>query len=185
MLDQLTQRFGLLVSRRSDITPRHRTLRAAVEWSYMRLPQDLRSLFDRLSVFRGGWTLESAAEVAPGAEDEPPYPILEGVTELRERSLIVAEEFSVGPAGTEMRYRMLETLREFAAEQMPYADRVTLHRAHALFFVRLAEGAEAGLEGADKEPWLMGWNSYGTREPIFTTHRKGEENPKIELPRDL
>jgi predicted ATPase len=67
MLGQLKRRFDLLVSRQQDMAPRHRSLRAAIEWSFHLLPPDLRQFFTRLSIFRGGWTLE-AAEAICGEE---------------------------------------------------------------------------------------------------------------------
>src|SRR5262249_54454260 len=87
MLTQLEARFDFLVSRRRDIAPRHRTLRAAMAWSYELLPPDLRRFFASLSVFQGRWTLEAAEVVcgSPVGSSE----MLEYLTELRERSLIL------------------------------------------------------------------------------------------------
>jgi hypothetical protein len=86
MLERLQHRFDLLVSRRRDLPGRHATLRATIEWSYRLLPPDLRQFFTRLSVFRGGWTLE-AAEAITGERNALLY-----LTELRERSLVLAAE---------------------------------------------------------------------------------------------
>ncbi|HVK04573.1 MAG TPA: BTAD domain-containing putative transcriptional regulator, partial [Armatimonadaceae bacterium] len=159
MLDSLSQRFDLLVSRRADITPRHRTLRAALEYSYLLLPADLRALFAGLSVFRGGWSLEAAVAVCGGGEGDAAavagaLPMLAGLTELRERSLVVAEEEGEAVVA-EMRYRMLETLREFASDLLPYADREARRAAHAAYFLRLAERDDgAGMTGPEPERWL-------------------------------
>lgn len=153
MLEKLDQRFELLVSRRSDITPRHRTLRAALEYSYLLLPGDLRRLFTHLSVFRGGWDLETAAICVEDADLEV-LSLLESLTELRERSLIVADEIRIDENNTQMRYRMLETLREFAGKQLAYAERTAIRRAHAVYFVQLAEQAETGINGQEQEKWL-------------------------------
>ena len=112
MLMQLEARFDFLVSRRRDIVPRHRTLRAALSWSYELLSPELRRCFARLSVFHGRWTLEAAAALCgcSGDQDEPArtpeHLTLDYLTELRERSLI-----QVVDEGEEMSYRMLETLR--------------------------------------------------------------------------
>lgn len=153
MLEKLDQRFDLLVSRRSDINPRHRTLRAALEYSYLLLPADLRRLFTHLSVFRGGWNLETATVCAEETTSGTMF-LLDGLTELRERSLIVADEIRVGQNETQMRYRMLETLREFAGKQLNYAERTALRKDHAVYFVRLAEQAETGINGTEQERWL-------------------------------
>lgn len=138
MLNRLERRFDLLSSRRSDISPRHRTLRAAIEWSYRLLTPDLQRFFAALSVFRGGWTLE-AAEAVCRQEGT-----LDRLTQLRERSLIVADETE-----EEMRYGFLESLREFAAEQLNTDQHAVLARRHAVFYLRLAEECEPYFYGQD------------------------------------
>jgi predicted ATPase/Tfp pilus assembly protein PilF len=155
MLEHLDRRFDLLVSRRADITPRHRTLRAALEYSYLQLPPDLQALFARLSVFRGGWTLDATGAVGTDSEKADSLLLLAGLTELRERSLILAEEVREDDSGgAEMRYRMLETLREFAGEQLAYAERAARRQAHAVYFLNMVEQAEAGMDGTEQERWL-------------------------------
>jgi predicted ATPase len=151
MLEKLDRRFDLLVSRRTDITPRHRTLRAALEYSYLQLSAELQRLFARLSVFRGGWSLDAALAVASESEDMDLLVMLAEVTELRERSLIVAEEIPDGIGGAEMRYRILETLREFAGEQLSYADRAFRRRAHADYFLGLAENHKTPIARLEQE----------------------------------
>jgi tetratricopeptide (TPR) repeat protein len=144
MLMQLEARFEFLVSRRRDIAPRHRSLRAAIGWSCELLSPDLRQFFERLSVFQGRWTLEAAEFVCgEGA------PVLEHLTELRERSLILTTG-----GDDEMGYRMLETLREYAAEQLAAEDRAVLRQQHAEYYLALAEQAAAHLQGHDQMTWL-------------------------------
>jgi predicted ATPase/DNA-binding SARP family transcriptional activator/Tfp pilus assembly protein PilF len=154
MLEKLERRFDLLVSRRSDITPRHRTLRAALEYSYLQLPSDLQFVYKSVSVFRGSWSLEAAEAVFDEASQAASssgdlWPALLALTELRERSLIVAEELDMA-----MRFRMLESLREFAGEQLSYAERAPLRKAHAGFYLRLAERADAETAASDQDRWL-------------------------------
>ena len=148
MLEKLERRFDLLVSRRTDITPRHRTLRAALEYSYLQLPPDLQSVYQCVSVFRGSWSLEASEAVLAHASAESAggdvWPALRALTELRERSLVQAEE-----SETAMRFRMLESLREFASEQLPYAERAGLRFAHARYFRDFAETEEPG-EGQER-----------------------------------
>jgi predicted ATPase/DNA-binding SARP family transcriptional activator len=110
MLQHLSDRFGFLVARHRDVAERHRTLRAALEWSYQALPEDQQRLLARLSVFRGGWTLEAAAAVCGG---QVRTPVLDQLLELRNAALIIAEE-----AGEAMRFRMLETVRDYSEEQL-------------------------------------------------------------------
>jgi len=152
MLEQLDHRFDLLVSRRSGIVERHRSLRAAIDYGYLLLSEDLQRLFVRLSVFRGGWTLDSAAAVCPEpAEPADAFAMLAGITELRERSFVAAEESA---DGAEMRYRMLETLREFAMGQRNAADEASLRRRHAEYFLGVAEAARGQIAGPEWPRWL-------------------------------
>ncbi len=127
MADRLEQRFELLTSRRGDKGGRHRSLWTAIAWSHDLLPPPLQQFFLRLSVFRGGCTVEAAQAVC----EEPQA--LEFLTQLRERSLIVLEETK-----TEMRFRLLESLREFGEEHLPADERHALACRHADYFAALA-----------------------------------------------
>ena len=148
MLSQLTRRFDLLVSRRADIAPRHRSLRAALEYSYLLLPRSLQEFFIQVSIFRGGWTLEAAEEVCLGSTSGgQTLAALTNLTELRERSLLIVEESSESGRDSGMRYRMLEALREFAGEQRTLAEEPALRREHAAYFLRLAEDTNVHLNG--------------------------------------
>ncbi len=143
MLDKLRARFELLASRRRDLSARHRSLRATIEWSYRLLPPELQRFFARLSVFRGGWTLEAAETVC----EEPLA--LEYLQQLRERSLLGVEE-----AQAAMRYRLLETLREFAEEQVDAAERTALSQRHLDWCLALAERAQDMLRGSEQALWM-------------------------------
>jgi non-specific serine/threonine protein kinase len=114
-----------------------------LEWSYRLLSPELQRFFCRLSVFRGGWTVEAAQEVCK----EPLA--LDYLERLREGFLALAEE-SEG----EMRFRMLETLREFGQARLSAAEQETLSWWHAVFFMRLAEQAESHLSDAGQAAWL-------------------------------
>ncbi len=133
ILDRLGRRLELLTGGRRDAPERHRTLRAAIEWSHDLLEPPERELFAELAVFEGGWSLE-AAEAVSGD-------VLDALEALVERSLVhrSGERFS-----------MLETVHEFARERIP-GDVAARHAAWAL---ALAEAAESGLEGADQLEWL-------------------------------
>ena len=143
MRERLTERFRLLVSRRKEVAERHRTLWATIAWSYDLLPPDLAGFWAKLAVFRGGWTAGAAAEVCgqPEASDF--------LTRLRARSLVIAED-----RDGEMRYRLLETLREFGWMHLPEDDRRALAGRHAAYFLALAEQAEPLLTGPDQAHWL-------------------------------
>lgn len=147
MLSRLEHRFDLLVARRRDISPRHRTLRATVESSFQMLPESAQQLFADLAVFRGGWTLESAEKVTGDAD------LLDNLTILRERSLVAARQESEEEESG-LRFTMLETLREFAAEQLAPDRRDILQRRHAEHFTTVAETADPYLRGAGHTLWL-------------------------------
>lgn len=132
MRQQLDARLDFLTSRRRDLPPRHRSLRAALEWSVHLLTPEQTRFFAQLSVFRGGWTAEAAAAVG---EISNSLVLLE---ELCERSLIFAAETALG-----MRFRMLESLREFAEEQLTPEGKTALARRHAAYFQTLAAEMEA------------------------------------------
>lgn len=128
MLERLDRQLDLLVSRRRDLPPRHQSLRATIEWSYELVAPDLQRLFAALAVFQGGWALE-AAEAVCGAE------ALFGLEALRSHSLVVLEENE-----EQTRYRLLEPLREFAAERLEtFGERLTCRLAHLAYFLRFAE----------------------------------------------
>jgi predicted ATPase len=97
--------------------PRHRTLRATLEWSHELLSEPERVLFGRLSVFAGGWTLEAAEEVCSGEGIEQ-SDVLEVLSELVDKSLVVAEAPSPPAAGGALRYRMLEPVRQYGQERL-------------------------------------------------------------------
>jgi predicted ATPase/DNA-binding SARP family transcriptional activator len=142
MLARLSERFDLLVSRRADQPERHRSLRAALEWSFQLLSPELQRFFARLSVFRGGWTEQAATDVC----EEPRA--LDALEQLRDASLIQAEAID-----GEVHFRLLETVREFAAEQLGREERARRERRHAEFFVGLLERTHALLHGADQRLW--------------------------------
>ncbi|MFJ8110886.1 ATP-binding protein [Streptomyces sp. NPDC096132] len=137
LADRLDDRFRLLSRGDRSKAPRHRTLRAVVEWSWDLLDEEERELARRLTVFSGGAGLEAVEEVCG-----LPYPE-DVLASLVEKSFL---EVSDG------RYRMLETIRAFAAgERTGEAD---LRDAHAGYFLRLAERAEPYLRGGEQLPWL-------------------------------
>jgi predicted ATPase len=148
MRDRLEERFTLLKSRRKNVTERHQTLWAAVAWSYDLLPPDLARFWGRLSVFRAGFTAEAAQEVCEEEVCQEPR-ALDFLGQLRARSLVTVEDM-----GVEMRFRLLETLREFGGAQIGEDERRRLADSHAGYFMRLAEEAEPLLTGADQVQWL-------------------------------
>jgi predicted ATPase/DNA-binding SARP family transcriptional activator len=138
---RLGQRFGLL-THGSRTDPRHRSLAAVVEWSYGLLDADEQRLFDRLAVFAGGFTLAAAEGVC--ADGQLPWDRVAGLLAgLVSRSMV-----EVDRRATPTRYRLLETLRHYAAERLAErGDAPALSARHAAWFVDLAEHADADVRG--------------------------------------
>ena len=147
LLRRLENRLELPAARGREVPARQSTLRQAITWSYDLLGDEERRLHPRLSVFMGGFTLEAAERVAGAGELD----VLEGIASLVDRSLLrEAEE-----AGGEPRFSMLETIREFAREQLAQAgEEDQLLNRHALEFAHFAEEADAGLRGDDQLLWF-------------------------------
>lgn len=147
---RLDDRFKLLTGGARTAEARQKTLRATVDWSYQLLTVSERVLFRRLSVFRGGWTLESATAIVTD-ELVPAETVLDLSAALVDRSLILAD---TGQAGG--RFRMLETLRRYAAERADEAGEAEqLAGAHARFFADLAETGQGWLRGPEQSHWLQ------------------------------
>jgi predicted ATPase/class 3 adenylate cyclase len=150
ILERLEHRLELLTGGPVDVPARQRTLREAIGWSYDLLEEAERALFRRLSVFAGSWTLDAAEDVAnPGEELGPD--LLEIMGSLVDKSLAMR-----APAASDgARYRMLETIRAFGAEQLRAAGEVeTTRDRHAAHFLGTAEAAEFHLRGLDQKRWL-------------------------------
>jgi len=146
---RLDDRFRLLVGGNRAALPRHQTLRAAMDWSYDLLSEQEQSLLRRLSVFAGGFTLEAAEMVCAG-EGIDKGDILNLLTCLVEKSLVLLDERE----GHD-RYRLLETVRQYGQGGLAKAGEVdTLRNRHRDFFLKMAEGAEPKLLGADQAAWL-------------------------------
>ncbi|MBW3548818.1 MAG: tetratricopeptide repeat protein [Actinobacteria bacterium] len=149
LAQRLRDRFALLTAGPRGEGERHRTLRALVDWSYGLLDEAERAVFERLSVFAGGWTLEAAAAVcADGALSASQVAAV--VTSLADKSMVVPPAPS-GPA----RYGMLETLRLYGAERLDArGETEPTSDAHARYFLALAEEAEVGLRGPRERDWV-------------------------------
>jgi predicted ATPase/DNA-binding SARP family transcriptional activator/tetratricopeptide (TPR) repeat protein len=149
---RLDDRFRLLAGGSRTSLPRHQTLRAVVDWSWELLDEPERVLARRLAVFPGGATLEAAERVCAGSDrrlatDE----VLYLLAALVEKSLVVPGDDGSG----EVRYWMLETMRAYGQERRREAgEDEAMHRAHAGYFLDLAERAEPRLRRADQLDWI-------------------------------
>ncbi|MFH8412032.1 BTAD domain-containing putative transcriptional regulator [Streptomyces collinus] len=138
--DRLDDRFRLLTSGSRTVLPRQQTLRAVVDWSWDLLDEEERDVLRRLSVFAGGCDLPAAEAVCGPAA-------LEALGSLVDRSLVVAAPPD-GSAGGEMRYRLLETVAEYAAERLDESGRrAEAERAHLTYFRELARVTDPLLRG--------------------------------------
>jgi predicted ATPase/DNA-binding SARP family transcriptional activator len=143
---RLDDRFRLLTGGSRTAGQRQQTLRAAIDWSYGLLTEPERSLLARLSVFADSWSLE-AAEVICADQEVPADQILELVSRLADRSLLQPEP------GAAARFRLLETIRAYAAQRLEETGKPgELRRRHANFFLQLAETAGAHPESIS---WLQ------------------------------
>jgi predicted ATPase len=148
LLIRLRRRLPLLTGGARDLPERHQTLRAALEWSYDLLPAATQTLFRRLSVFAGGATLE-AIEALQG--NSPDMDELDALSALVDHSLVR----SWGEVAGEPRYRMLQTIREYAGDLLTASgERDALEGAHAVYYRALAEHADAELRGTEQERWV-------------------------------
>ncbi len=145
----LDDRFRLLAGGSRTASPRHRTLRSLVDWSHALLSEPEQVLFRRLAVFAGGWTVEAAEAVCAGdgvAADD----VRDLLLQLVARSLVLADE----RAGR-TRYRLLETLREYALEKLRAAgEEAALRDRHRDWCLALAEQAEPQFMRAEAGVWL-------------------------------
>jgi predicted ATPase/DNA-binding SARP family transcriptional activator/class 3 adenylate cyclase len=171
ILAYVEQSLDILITQQVDIDPRHRSLRATLDWSYRLLSSELQRLFARLSIFRGGWSLV-AAEVVCREEDVRPvdrpdldpqsvpvHPpsrespgrlnLISGLEQLRQGSLVLAEA-----KGGEIRFRMLEPVREYARERLDLPEQTDLQRRHFAYCLDIAEQTEAAFPGPEEERWL-------------------------------
>ena len=157
----LSDRFRLLTGGRRMAVPRQRTLQALIDWSWDLLEDDDRRLLRRLAVFAGGWTLDCATSVTvdlpaengsdgTGRNDgSARLATLDGLGRLVDRSLVVVDHTGA------TRYRMLETIRQYAADQLAASgETVLLRDRHLAVFLRLARDAGQGLEGPELPAWM-------------------------------
>ncbi len=151
--DRLGQRFRLLTGGSRNAMPRQQTLQATVEWSFGLLTEPERDVLRRLSAFAGGFELDAAESIC-AAPSLDAFDVLDLVGSLVSKSLVTAER-----APESVRYRMLETIRQYAAQELLRSggeDEVVATRdRHAAYFMGLAEEAAPALSGPGQGRWLL------------------------------
>jgi predicted ATPase/DNA-binding CsgD family transcriptional regulator len=184
-VDQISARlnsgFRLLTGGDRTVLRRHQTLQAAMDWSYDLLSEQERTLLRRLSVFAGGWTLEAAEAICPGEGIEP-ADILDLLSSLADKSLVLVEK-----RNREARYRLLETVRQYARDRVRESgESAAVQHRHLEWYLNLAEQADAELRGAGQEAWLerlevehdnlrvaLEWSGAQTNRPDAETRLAG------------
>ena len=132
---RLDDRFKLLTGGSRTALPRQQTLRALIDWSYDMLSEDERALLRRLSVFAGGWVFEAAKSICNNLD------VLNLLTQLVNKSLVTMDD-----EGNEPRYRLLETVRQYARDKLMEAGEAEkMRNRHLDYFVQLTENAEQEL----------------------------------------
>ncbi len=146
---KLDDRFRLLTGGSKTALPRHQTLRATIQWSYDHLVPEEQRLFRLLAVFAGGWTLDAATAVAGGEADE--LEVLDLLSHLVDKSLVVVER----EEGGEPRYRMLETVRQYAQERLnEVGDADEARTRHLDFYLASSIEAETDMLGPEQRKWV-------------------------------
>jgi predicted ATPase/DNA-binding CsgD family transcriptional regulator len=147
--ERLDDVFRLLVSGNRATPDRQRTLRATMDWSHELLSEQEKVVFRRVSVFAGGFALETAEEVCAGGDLERDE-VLEPLSRLVDKSLVV-----VGERSGEARYRLLQTVRQYASEKLAAAGELeAVGLRHVLFYLDLVEQAEPELNSTEQAAWL-------------------------------
>jgi predicted ATPase/class 3 adenylate cyclase len=151
LLARLEHRLAVLTSGPRDLPARQQTLRQAIDWSYDLLTPDEQMLFRRLAVFVGGCPLSAVEAVVHGGGPDASPNVINGMASLVDKSLLRQEE-----QDGDLRFRMLETIREYALERLTVAEEADrFQRAHADYYLEFAERAESGLLGGWRQAeWL-------------------------------
>ena len=172
ILDNLDDRFRLLTGGARTALLRHQTLRASVDWSYALLPEAQRRTLCRLGVFRGTFDLDAAHAIGAESDDERQQ-FVECLTQLIDKSLVVTENVS-----TAMRYRLLETMRQYAAERLDESgDADVVRDRHRDYFLGRAELLGALPEGGHER--LVDW-ADNELDNVRASYERCRENGEIE-----
>jgi len=153
LLARLGRRLAVLTSGVRDAPARQQTLRRTIEWSYQLLDADEQRLFRRLSVFVGGCTLQAIEAVCAAVDTQPPaLLVLDGAASLIDKSLLRQTE----QEAAEPRFVMLETIREYGREALEASGEAEVtHRAHAAYYLALAEAAELAWNSPQQAVWFV------------------------------
>ncbi|HSH81776.1 MAG TPA: tetratricopeptide repeat protein, partial [Herpetosiphonaceae bacterium] len=150
LLDRLQRRLSVLQDTEPNTPARHQTLYATIDWSYQLLDDWVQTLFARLAVFAGSWSLDAAMAICDHHR-ELPVSVVDGLTILLDHSLIAL----VPQPDATPRYTMLETLREFAKDRLAErGEELAVRQQHLAYYLFLAEEAARHYNRADETVWL-------------------------------
>jgi predicted ATPase/class 3 adenylate cyclase len=154
LFTRLDERFRILTGGSRTALPRQQTMRALIDWSHDLLAQPEQALFRRVAVFAGGFTLDAATAICTDDELQS-WDVLDLLASLVDKSLVVTEiNESVSSAG-KLRYRLLESTRQYAAEKLEGSgERDRLRRKHAEYFMKMAQRAEQSWGATPTRTWL-------------------------------
>ncbi len=174
--ERLSDRFRFLTSGVRTALPRQQTLKAMVDWSYDLLSKKEKLLFNRLSVFSDGWTIEAAEEVC---SDEPlkDYEVLDTLSQLMDKSLVVS-------AKRNTRYRMLETIRQYGEDKLIQSNELdTVIFKHLEYYLKFAESARKELEGESQKEWMdrLESENFNFRVALTSSIARGQREKGILL----
>jgi predicted ATPase/class 3 adenylate cyclase/Tfp pilus assembly protein PilF len=183
LLARLSSRLKLLTGGPRDLPERQQTLRNAIAWSYDLLASDEQMLFRRLAVFEGGCTLEAAEVVcvAPEGMRSLALDIFDGLGSLVDKSLLRQQG---GDEEGEPYFRMLETIREYGLEQLTASGEAeAVRQAHLVWYLALAEQAEAAVRGPEERAWLdrLEREHENLRAALRWAQRQGEATLGLRL----
>jgi predicted ATPase/DNA-binding CsgD family transcriptional regulator len=151
LLERLQQRLSLLNWEAQDLPVRQHTLRSAIGWSYELLTIGEQALFRRLGIFVGGFALDAAEAISAAAPSQA-IDAVEGLSSLVDKSLVLSEDDGEG----RRRFHLLESVRDFALEQITSSEEgESVGRAHARYFLELAERAAPELVGPAERAWFF------------------------------
>ncbi|MBK6507248.1 MAG: tetratricopeptide repeat protein [Ignavibacteria bacterium] len=142
----MSDRFKLLTGGKRTVLPRQQTLRAMIDWSYDLLNDTEKLLFHRLSVFSGGWTIESAEEICSDEIIES-YDVIDILTGLLEKSLVTTKEDS-----NVIRFSMLESIRQYAIEKAGNEEEI--NQRHLNYFKKLVDSTKMRFGNEDMLKWI-------------------------------
>jgi predicted ATPase/class 3 adenylate cyclase len=174
---RLDQRFRLLTGGSRMALPRQQALRSLIDWSYDLLGPAEKAVLCRVSVFSGGWNLTAAEKVCSGDPVEE-WNVLDILTSLADKSLILAEPF-----GETIRYRLLETVRQYARDRLLESGEAQVWRTrHLRHFLMFAEEADPHLIGQDQREWFDRLEAeHDNLRTALAWAVEDEEDPQIAL----